>query len=87
MQEIFLGIPTWNPGSQDYSITIATSALIALLILGLCFLIAMRNPGFMRKKNAQTDLPKAFSMASSSWEKLPGIPLKIFTPFTKNSGI
>ena len=82
---IILGVPTWSPGSTQYALTMAISAAIALLILGLCLFLALRNPGFMRKP--QTDLPKAFSIASSNWEKLPGTPLKILTPFTKNSGI
>ncbi len=82
-----LSLPKWSPGSPQYAITLGVSALIALMIAGLCFLLAIRNPGFMRGKKAHADLPKAVSIASSSCEKLPGIPLKIFTPFTKNSGI
>lgn len=84
-------IPTWQPGSLGYAITLSVSALIAILILLLCLVKALKNPGFMRddvrKKTAQIDLPKAVSIASSSCEKLVGTPLKIFTPFTKNSGI
>jgi hypothetical protein len=87
-ESISLNVPGWNPGSPDYAITMAISALIAIIILGTCFVIAFRDPGFMRKKpSAQADLPKAFSIASSSCEKLLGIPLNIFTPFTKNSGV
>ncbi len=86
-QESLLYIPRWIPGDPQYAITMAVSALIALLILGICLVVAVRNPSYMRrdvkkKEPAQADLPKAFSMASSSCEKLLGTPLKIFTPFT-----
>ena len=74
MQSI-LAIPSWNPGDPWYTTTLAISALLVLLILGICFVIAMRNPGFMREKKNAQDLPKAFSIASSSWEKLLGTPL------------
>ena len=87
IKTIFLSIPTWVPGSPQYAVTLVVTALIAVFLLGICFVLAARNPGFMRKKDVQADLPKAVSIASSNWEKLPGMPLKIFTPFTKNSGI
>lgn len=90
LDRILFSIPTWKPGNPGYAVTMAVSALIAVLILVVCFVIAIRNPGFLRderKKKIQTDLPKAVSMASSSCEKLLGTPLNIFTPFTKNSGI
>ena len=90
---LFFAVPAWSPGNAGYTVTLTVSALIAVLVLVLCLVISMKNPGFMRderkeqKKPAQTDLPKAVSIASSSCEKLLGTPLNIFTPFTKNSGI
>jgi len=81
-------IPSWKPGDPEYSITFAISAILVILILGICGAKALSNPAFLRERKSQTvqDLPKAFSIASSSCEKLVGIPLKIITPFTRNSG-
>jgi hypothetical protein len=45
---ILLSIPTWHPGDPGYSVTIAISAATAVLILGICAAISLRNPGFMR---------------------------------------
>ena len=45
-----LAIPTWMPGNSGYAVTMTVSALVAVSLLGLCLALAVRNPGFMRKK-------------------------------------